>query len=344
MKIDKISMWLRGPYFNGNKSNSQKFMRFLKESQGIVDEFLIVLNPLSKKPFCLPAFSDRAILEVASDVASMGFQVGLMNWLTANELCSGETPKANLRLVTLLQKEGIEVSIIDNDLEGSKNDHGWGSNGTIFSDVICERLCEFSKISGNFVVGSKGTRKQDLAFQRSMKKHQGENFSRWQAYSQFNPKKKWTHSDVIRAGVFQDFILSKVDQENSYPDKLSLGLMTAFQNHPKGPKFQDAINLAVSRFENSKIDLREVTIWDSKLTTLDQLVWLRDLKSGISKPRFMTEREEVLFIQGFLARKGYKLKQDGSIGPITKNAISDYSKKIRMTYDETINFILSKNK
>jgi hypothetical protein len=344
-KIGKVNMWLRGPYFNGSAKNKSNLDRFIESAKGVIDGLIIVANPLVVKPFYVPAFPQKRIIEIAERLASEGFNIeGVMIWPTATQDCVDNCHKLYRPIFDELRKNDFGVRA-DFDLEGKSNNDGWGSAGKIYAEELAKSFIDFCEPSVNFVVGNKGVRDQDLKMIHALNVNHFQRVGRIiklspQLYSQWNPKKKWTHNQVIRSGVFQQFGISKL-QQSGLAGNLEPGMMVAFQaGHNDGFTGFDAVQRAVDTLliQPFPYKANTITIWDSKISPSESYDWIRRLKQDHELKPYVYEnensvsaKERIKKTQRLLVSKGYQLKIDGGVGPITRAALEDYSKKSKKT-------------
>lgn len=112
-----------------------------------------------------------------------------------------------------------------------------------------------------------------------------------QAYSQYNPAKRWTWDDLIRPRAFQRHALEQAAQVNAgraVQARVRCGLMAALQQHPSPhPKGIAALDAAADEVRAQGVHLLGVWSFKHLVANPKGTAWAVDLKERLKKERLV---------------------------------------------------------
>lgn len=262
--MSKVMVWVDGPL-----PERRELSAWADRVAGVCDVAAIFTPREGALHLC--RWPEALLADALRELQARGVQARLTVWATSNLARWTEQAAWLARVFEACAVGGVERPGLDLDAEG-----GWRSAATL------EQIGAFAgrwrlRVSANYVP-SLGLPSYVAALLRAP----------WvdelipQAYSQWNPKAKWTHDSLIRPRVFQVHALDQLAQvqaKRSTPARVRVGIMAAFQKHP-APHPQGLAALDAALDEARARGVSEVAVWSFKhlAAKATSEAWARDVK------------------------------------------------------------------
>lgn len=267
-KRGQMLAWVDGPL-----PGRQELSAWAARVAGVCDVAAIFTPREGALHLC--RWPEALLVDALRELQARGVQTRLTVWATSDAAKWSEQAAWLGRVFEACAVGGVERPGLDLDAEG-----GWRSAATL------EQIGAFAgrwrlEVSANYVPSLK------LPSYVAALLH-----APWvdelipQAYSQWNPKAKWTHDDLIRPRTFQAHALDQlapIQAKRSTPARVRVGIMAAFQNHPAPhPRGLDALDAALD--EARARGVSEVAVWSFKHLVAKKTseAWAQGLKGGTS--------------------------------------------------------------